>query len=71
VQAQACTASPRGRGIALHLPPAQESAHIATGRGRFGSSRACPENPAAPPAAPGIDGPDVTALLSRARGRGG
>jgi cation transport protein ChaC len=71
VQALAFTANPRGRGIALHLTRAQEVEYIATGQGRFGSSRAYLENLAAQFAALGIDDPDVTALLSEVRARSG
>lgn len=67
VQALAFTANPQGRGIARDLTRAQEVEYIATGQGRFGTSRDYLENLAAQFAALGIDDPEVTALLAEVR----
>jgi cation transport protein ChaC len=64
VEALAFVANPQGKGIALGLPHAQQVQFLATGRGRFGTSRAYLENLASQLAALGIDDPEVTALLA-------
>jgi cation transport protein ChaC len=67
VEALAFVANPAGKGIALNLTRAQQVEYLASGQGRFGTSRAYLENVAAQFAALGIDDPEVTRLVDEVR----
>lgn len=70
VEALAFVANPAGKGIALDLTRAQQVQYLATGQGRFGTSRAYLENVAAQFAALGITDAEVSALLEDVRHHG-